>query len=87
MSFSLFRLQQTSEINFQHVVLLVLGLGGGPLGLLDRMFDRGGVVSDNFRVPEREAREKHILYSGVEAAEDDGLVTQGSDSLNFLTFS
>ena len=62
-----------------------MGLGGGPLRLLERMIDRGGVVLDDPVVPEREAGEELVLDGRVESPEDDGLVAQGSDSLYVLT--
>ena len=51
------------------------------------MVDGVDVVLDDVRVPEAEPGKELLLDGGVEAPEDDGLVTQGSDSLNILTFS
>ena len=62
-----------------------MGLGGGPLGLLEWMIDRVSVVLDDPVVPEREAGEELVLDGRVEATKDDWLVAQSSDSLYVLT--
>ena len=51
------------------------------------MVDGVDVVLDSLGVPEGEAGQELLLYGGVEAAEDDRLVSEGGDGLHVLTSS